>query len=323
MSAQRVKAEMSTKRISESNYILSFSGEYNIPQVQVWWIGDGVANPVGVTGEMYPYKAGPGETIWDTLQRLNPFWFEPECLFHKTDLGPGEFYPRMWRPPAPTFKSSPEWNPSAQQDTGIANIIAIARGQLTTLTRQLDRICQTVQPEEKNLDAFGHDIRNLLILACTEAEAPWRGVLVANCVTQDRYTTNDYVKLRAPMKLDEYGVMFPNYPWLPAFKPYDGWNTDKPPCSLGWYDGYNAVKHNRETQFGRATLRHGFEAISACVVMMVAQFGSDEGLGQDSELRSFFHLSGIPDWPLSQYYIPPLGKQPSPVHFDVNLRRPD
>ncbi len=318
MSAQRVKAVMSTKRIRKNYYILRVPGEYNIPQVQVWRIGDGVANRVDVSGEMYPYKAVPGETIWDTLRRLNPFWFEPECLFHETDLGPGEYYPRMWRPPFPTFnpRSSPEWNPSAQEETGIADIIAIAHGQLTTLTRQLGRICQTVQPKGQNLYAFGHDIRNLLILTCTEVENQWRNVLVANGVTQQRYNTKDYVRLRDPMKLDEYAVMFPNYPLLPAFRPYDGWNTDKPTCSLGWYDAYNDVKHNRETQFGRATLHHVFEAISACVIMMAAQFGPVEGLGQGSELRSFFHLSGIPDWPLSQYYIPPFGKQPSLAHFD-------
>lgn len=318
MSDQREKTEMSSKRINKSYYILSVPGEYNIPQVQVWQIEDRVADHVGFPGGMFHYEATPGETIWDTLRRLNPFWFERECLFHKTDLGPGEFYPRMWRPPVPTFNpgSSPEWNPSAQQETGIADIIAIARGQLTALTRLLDRICQTVQPEEKNLDAFGHDIRSLLILACTEAETHWRGVLVANGVTQKCYTTNDYVKLRAPMKLDEYVVKFSNYPWLPAFKPYDLWKTDRPTCSLGWYDAYNAVKHDRETQFGRATLRRVFEAISACVIMMAAQFGPDEELGQRSELRSFFHLSGIHDWPLSQYYIPRCGKPPIPVHFD-------
>jgi hypothetical protein len=194
---------MSTKRISKSYYILSVPGEYNIPQVQVCRIGDGVANRVDVSGEIYPYKAVPGETIRDTLRRLNPFWFEPE----------------------------------------------------------------------------------------------W--------------------------KLDEYAVTFPNYPWLAAFKPYGGWNTDNPTCSLGWYDAYNAVKHDRQTQFGRATLRRVFEAISACVVMMAAQFGSDEGLGQGSDLRSSFHLSGIPDWPFSQYYIPPFGKQPSLAHFDFNMRRAD
>jgi hypothetical protein len=123
MSAQRVKAGMSTKRISKSYYIRRVPGEYNIPQVQVWQIEDGVANPVGVPGEMYLYKAGPGETIWDALRRAE---LEPDG-FHETDIGPGEFYRRMWRPPVPAFKleSSPEWNPSAQQETGIANIIAI------------------------------------------------------------------------------------------------------------------------------------------------------------------------------------------------------
>jgi hypothetical protein len=158
--------------------------------------------------------------------------------FIKAALGPGEFYPRIWRPSVPdqsaALGSSPAWNPSAQHETNIANLIAIARGQLTTLVRQLERICQAVQPEGPNLEVFGHDIRNLLILACTEAEAHWRGVLVANDVrtTNDRYTTNHYVLLRDPMRLDEYAVMFPNYPWLEAFKPYEQWNTAKPTCSL-------------------------------------------------------------------------------------------
>ncbi|HTV32936.1 MAG TPA: hypothetical protein VME69_07515 [Methylocella sp.] len=298
-------------------YILSVPGEYNIPQI--WRIGDGFANRVDVSGDVSSYKAVPGETICETLRRLNPFWFEPERLFRETELGPGEFYPRMWRPPVPTFNhgSFPEWNPSAQQETGIAKIIAIAQSQLTTLTRQLGGICQTVQPEEKNLDAFGHDIRNLLILACTEAEAHWRNVLVANGITQKQkcYKTGDYVKLLDPMKLDQYAVMFPNYPWLPAFNPFEGWDTTAATRSLVWYDAYNAVKHDRETQFERASLRRVFEAISACVIMMAAQFGSAEGLGQGSELRSFFHLSCIPDWPLSAYYIPPFGGQPKPVHY--------
>jgi hypothetical protein len=174
----------------------------------------------------------------------------------------------------------------------------------------LGRICQTVQPEGKNLDAFGHDIRNLLILACTEAETHWRGVLVANGVTQDRYTTNDYVKLRDPMKLDEYAVTFPNYPWLAAFKPYEGWNTAKPTCSLGWYDAYNAVKHNRETEFERATLRRVFEAISACVVMMARSSARtrDWAKAQNYD-RSFIFLASLTGPSRSITFLPSASRQ--------------
>jgi hypothetical protein len=171
---------MATKRSTESYYIRSVLGEYNLPQVQVWQIEDDFAKRMDVSGGMNLYKAGPGETIWEVLRRAG---FEPDG-FHRTALGPGEFYPRIWRPSVPDQAAalvlSPVWNPSAQHESNIANVIAIARGQLTTLMRQLERICQTVQPEGPNLSAFGHDIRNLLILAYTEDEAHWRGVLVAN-----------------------------------------------------------------------------------------------------------------------------------------------
>jgi hypothetical protein len=288
--------------------------------IRVFQIEDterGFAVPIGVTNAPR-LEAEPGETIWETLRRAGLERGE----FHKAALGPGEFYPRMWRPSLPGLAVpglSPEWNPSAQYETGIANIIAIARGQLTTLVRQLERICQTVQPEGKNLDVYGHDIRNLLILACTEAEAHWRGVLVANGVPQKRSNTKDYVKLREPMKLKDYAVVFPNYPWLSDFKPFEEWNAADPTRSLKWYDAYHAVKHDRETKFEEATLRRVFEAVSACAIMMVSQFGFEEGLGQGAELQSFFYFSNIPKWQFWEAYSPLLGKQPTKVDFGFQM----
>ena len=159
----------------------------------------------------------------------------------------------------------------------------------------------------------------LLILTCTEVETLWRGVLIANSAanTTDRLTTSDYVKLTRPMQLGEYAVSFPNYPWLPAFKPYEGWGgTGKPTQELKWYDAYNAVKHDRVNKFERATLGSIFEAVSSCVVMMVAQFGLPAGLGDDPQLRSFFQLASVPVWPLSEVYIFPYGVGDwSPVDF--------
>jgi hypothetical protein len=174
---------------------------------------------------------------------------------------------------------------------------------------------------EQTFHAFGHDIRNLLILACTEVETHWRGVLVANGVVKDRYQTQDYVKLRDAMKLDRYAVAFPNYPWLDPLKPYDEWSESNPTSSLKWYHAYNAVKHSRETEFERGTLRHVFEAVSACVIMMAAQFGAPGGFANGPELASFFHLSAVPSWPLTELYIFPYDQPTggwSPVRFPFN-----
>jgi hypothetical protein len=283
---------------------------------QVWWLADDEAYQVGVGDpKQRPgayFRADPGETIQNALLRQASGFFGPngEWPFHFVKRAPGEFYPRILRPldRDPTYSLG--WSVSAKLEP---DVVATARGQLSALTRQLGRICQTVHPRGRGLDTFGHDIRNLLILACTEVETHWRGVLIANGASRagGRTTTSDYVKLNDAMRLDQFAVEFPSYPWLARFRPFDGWgSTNKPTQELAWYDTYNAAKHDRETAFERATLERVFEAISACVVMVVAQFGAEAGLGVRSELSSYFHLVETPEWPYEDLYIYPYGTDP-------------
>jgi hypothetical protein len=148
---------------------------------QVWKIEGDTAVRVGVSNpERGPgcyYKADAGRTIWDCIKRCTP-WFEGGVNpFHKSTLSPGQYYPRIARPIDQHAHESPAWSPSRNVDK---NFIAEARSQLIVLGRQLDRICRTVHPEPVTMAAYGQDIRNLLILACTEAENHWRGVLEAN-----------------------------------------------------------------------------------------------------------------------------------------------
>jgi hypothetical protein len=266
----------------------------------------GVTNPEGGPGSYF--KAEPGESVWDTMKRQASAWFEPAGSepFQKTVLAPGQFYPRIARP---WFDRPSDFPCIPLMRRSDSNFIAMARSQLTALMRQLDLICQTVHPSEDTFNAFGHSIRNLLILACTEVETHWRGVLVANNFKQEKYTTNHYVLLQRAMKLGDYAIAFPSFPWLAPVRPFEVWGTSgQPSQELGWYAAYNAVKHNREHEFCRAALRNLFEAISACVIMMVAQFGSIVGLGRNTELASFFHLSSSPVWLLSHASMPPFGE---------------
>jgi hypothetical protein len=298
-------------------------GQEGMPSA-VWKIGDDVAIRVGVSNAEHGpgtyFKAKPGETIWATIREHTP-WFEPDGRnpFHKIKLRPGEYYPRIARPGDQYPNDVPGLSPGALREI---DFVAVARGQLTALTRQLDRICQTVQPLPQNFHTFGHDIRNLLILACSEVEAHWRGVLTANGMDKDRYTTQDYVLLRRAMKLDEYSVTFPNYPWLKGISPFKDWGSGgRPTQELKWYAAYNAVKHNRDAEFDKATLFYVFEAISASVVMMAAQFGLHGGLGQRSELQAFYQFSALPSWPPSEVYVYPYGELTSdwsPVLFDFS-----
>ena len=282
---------------------------------QCWWVRDqvlgqprqvwvfkeqaailtGVTNPEDGIGTYF--KAQPGESFLECIGRLTS-WLKPEATdgsFHEMKLGPAEFYPRMARPLAlaavPTL-----WAPNFNTEKAY---VASARVQLTLLVRKLDLICQTVQPSDKTMDVYGHEIRNLLLLAATEAEMHWRGILKANGSSAAKPSSRNFVKLMQPLKLCEYSVSFPNFPELPPFKPFVGWLKEDPTNSLEWYAAYHGVKHNREQEFMRGTLKLAFTAVSACISLLVAQFG-ECALG--AELASSVTVSP-PSWSIPDMYF--------------------
>lgn len=272
------------------------SGIDSNPLLGVWDVDATSARRIDVTdSELGRFKAAPGKNALETLQ--DSF---PGATFHQLDLEPGQYYPRMARP---VLNLSLGRNPD---DSGSAkHRRASATGQLHALIQQLEHICRVVHPVELNFQVFGHEIRNVLILACMEVEAQWKGILKANGVTGDR--TKDYVKLAAPLRLSEYAVALPYYPWITDIRPFENWRsgTKAPSRDIQWYDAYNAVKHNRDENFQQASLFHAIQALVALFIMLCAQYGWDFALTGDAASRSFFCLKDPPRWLYSEYYVPP------------------
>ena len=248
------------------------------------------------------YQTDANEDIWSALKRQTDWFVGDSTPLEKVILAPGQCYPRIARPASNHPNSNNLLQPLDRQ---LDTEIAIAESQLLVLLRQLHRICQAVHPYGDNMNAYGHDIRNLLILACTEVESHWRAVLVANGFRRERYSTNDYVRLVPAMKLPEYAVTFPGYPWIANLQPFSLWgSTGQPSRELHWYEAYNKAKHDRETSFAAATLKNAFDAVAANAIMMCAQFGFFGGFRQ--RFSSELELSRLPNWSSQDLYIRPM-----------------
>ncbi|MHC2284101.1 hypothetical protein ACVME8_010771 [Bradyrhizobium diazoefficiens] len=280
---------------------------------QVWLFTDRTATNIGVTnphgGAGTYFVADDGESIWDCIDRQTP-WLKPEVIegrFYEMKLGPAEFYPRIARPIAlgvqPTL-----WTPPRE---GEKAYVASARGQAAILVRKLELICQTVQPSNRTLRVYGHEIRNLLILAATEAEMHWRGILRTNGSRVAKPNSNEFVKLLTPLKLAGYAVAFHDFPDIAPVRPFAGWTPADPTNSLGWYAAYHGVKHNREEEFERGTLGDAISAVSACVALLVAQFGP---VALGTKLSGSLVIS-CPEWSIEYMYIPGVDEVDwTPVH---------
>ena|GEM_PF-1154149 len=172
----------------------------------------------------------------------------------------------------------------------------------------LNDLFNYIEPTTNNLNAYGHKSRELLILACTEVEYLFLQFLKDNkykTKPKHSYSTNDYVKCRDILKLNDYSVELVLHPDLGYFSPFKNWVDTRPTKSLSWYDAYNSVKHDRGGNFRRAALKHLIESVAAIHILLESQYGSivfDSPMR--SEFKSIFRTTLNPTWRLKELFTP-------------------
>lgn len=124
-----------------------------------------------------------------------------------------------------------------------------------------------------------------------------------------RLNITHYAHVSSPLRLSAYEITFRAFPWLPAFRPFATFGTGANETHvLDWYQAYNGVKHNREGEFSSATLGHSFNALAACVILLVAQFGLNRALDKGSELYRAFGFAEMPLFAPVDWYFAPTGE---------------
>jgi hypothetical protein len=131
------------------------------------------------------------------------------------------------------------------------------------------RVCEFVEPTDEHLGVHSHRLYELLLRSCTEFESICREALTAEGYHQKTGNVNvtHYVRVEPKLKLRGQTAILAF--WRPDpidLAPFADWTPQTP--SLGWYQGYNAVKHNRNTEFPQANLRNVRDAIAALFIVL-------------------------------------------------------
>lgn len=176
--------------------------------------------------------------------------------------------------------------------------------QYEILEADLEQIFKTVAPNRRNFKVFGHSLRNLLILACTEVDCLLKDIYISikGCKESNFYSTKDYVSLLPLLHLKEYEILFRHYPSLGGFNPFLLWNEDKPTNSILWYDAYNAVKHDRGQAFDQATLENCLCAVAAVGIILAAKYGYRNEMWNET-LGKKICFSCEPKWSIFDFRI--------------------
>jgi hypothetical protein len=183
------------------------------------------------------------------------------------------------------------------------------------ILKDLQELFDHVEPADKNLECYSYRIHALLLRACVEVEANCKAILKENGYSKkDDWNMNDYKKIERTHLLSQYEVKVPNWTGTKSVHiPFSAWSTGS---SLPWYAAYNTTKHDRHSEFEKATFGHLLEACCGLLVILSAQFetndfspsnsvlalkdGSSDGM--ESGIGGFFRVRFPSNWPADQRY---------------------
>lgn len=226
-------------------------------------------------------------------------------------LQKGQYFPRVWRGyvgGTPFVDRLDLLDPFSVYGGEFTGAIVAAE----SLLMEVKELFRSVEPDELNDKAYGHRMRELLILLCTEVEANLVSIFKANFPVkvarlrdEEKYfNTSHYQKLKDVMFLDKYTIRLADYKDR-HFSPFWGWVGPKRASkSIPWYDAYNSVKHDREANFSLACMAHVLNAAAALHVLQLAQWGAGVFDPLYGARKSIFVTEDQPDIPLGEIFVP-------------------
>lgn len=292
----------------------SFAAQFGDGTWRIWSTAS--SRPPGWYTPTHPWPAfGSGKDpqsnqapdVQDALRQILRYGHSPlPHTLQRCEGTPGSFMPRIWR-----GCYDPQWSLD-RYDSGdfrrshpieFRHSIVAA----TNLFSLLAELFRFVEPSESNYTTYGHRFREALILFCTEIEANWQGVLRGNVTDPlpDRLTTQHFVSLTAPMRLEHWAVRLKDHADMRDIAPFRGWDATAPTQSLQWYRAYNETKHNRELHFSSASLDAVLHAAAALHIMLCAQWSPVLFEVMGYGYQSPFELTAVPSWSPSTWYVPP------------------
>jgi hypothetical protein len=185
--------------------------------------------------------------------------------------------------------------------------------------KDLQELFDYIEPADENLTCYSYRIQALLLRACIEVEANCKAILKENGYERkdkwgkDAMNMSDYKKVNVSHRLSSYQVKVPYWSGTKNIRsPFAAWSAGN---GLPWYEAYNTSKHDRHAAFREATFDHLLDACCGVLVILSAQFETNDfspgntllavhgpNDGMKSGIGGYFRVKFPDDWPADERY---------------------
>jgi len=221
----------------------------------------------------------------------------------------GKYYPGVARPTGGL--GSEEKVPDSHANLEFARSVW---RELQVLTSDLERCFDVNTLSEANLAAFGTQYEKIIYFACIGVESCLRRVVLGTVPSERRLSMRDYVKVRDALRLNEITIELADYPWFPGIAPFQYWSEENPTSSLGWFDAYNRLKHDKQGNEHLASMENAIKSCAAYYAVAYATYGSDLSPKLFST-HNYFRRAIGPKWRPEDVYYPRPNHQWEPIRL--------
>lgn len=193
------------------------------------------------------------------------------------------------------------------------------------IQKDLLHLISFIEMADTNLPVYSFRIYELFIRTCVEIETNFKAILIENGYNSKRVKSNslnisDFKKLDSTHRLSSYEVKIPYWKGKHnLIRPFERFalNQSSAPSANStpdWYNAYNLVKHNRHKNFHQASFTNLIQSVCGLVVLLSAQFYTEDFYpgdssltargfndGMDTAIGGFFRIK-FPDWPIEDQY---------------------
>ena len=149
---------------------------------------------------------------------------------------------------------------------------------LLSIENDLENLSRYIEFDEKNFECFSVEIARILLASAAETDVVCKQLCLKLDPTSTAESINQYRNeiCAAFPKIYEFEILFPRYGL--SLVP---WNTWKDPMGVPtWWTAYNKVKHHRESEYHRASLKNVLYSVAGLFVMILYFYQEKASLGE-------------------------------------------
>ena len=135
------------------------------------------------------------------------------------------------------------------------------------IERDLDLLSRYVEFDRKNFDCFSLEIARILLASGAEVDVVCKQICKS---INPKSRADNIIQYRKEIRaafpgIPDFGILLPRFGL--TLKPWDEWK--KASGVPFWWTAYNKIKHQRDSEYHRASLKNALNAVAGLFVMVL------------------------------------------------------